>query len=102
MSGHIHASRQEARDCEKITLLEKAGEYLEVKTQVSFPLYADSPGGKVKVCTHIVDKLVTRRDGTKEVIETKGFSTDTWALKKKMFEANYPGIIYTVWRGGKK
>jgi hypothetical protein len=79
-------------------MLKKSGEFKEAKTQVSFPLYAYSAGIKVQVCTHIVDKLVTRKDGTQEVIETKGFCTPEWALKRKLFEANYPDIIYSVWR----
>jgi hypothetical protein len=100
--GHVHASRKEARDCDTIEALKKGGEYIDVKTQVRFPLFAMNAGeGRqgIKVCDHIVDKLVTRRDGTKEVIESKGFATAEWALKRKMFEANYPDIVYTVWRG---
>jgi len=99
--GHIHASRKEARDCEKVEILRKGGEYTEVKTQVRFPLYAWSGfahDNMIKVCDHIVDKLVTRKDGKKEVIESKGFATSEWILKKKLFEANYPDIIYTTWR----
>jgi hypothetical protein len=102
--GHTHASRKEARDCEKVEILRKGGEYTEVKTQVRFPLYAFSPeyhnigGYRIKVCDHIVDKLVTRKDGKQEVIESKGFATSEWILKKKLFEANYPDIIYSTWR----
>jgi hypothetical protein len=100
--GHIHQSKLESGHCDKINLLLKAGEYSKVETQVSFPLYAwfgmAIGGDKVKICTHIVDKLVTLKDGSKQVIETKGFGTDIWALKKKLFEANYPEIKYLVWR----
>ena len=99
--GHIHQSKLEAGHCDKIELMLKAGEFAKVETQVSFPLYAKTDfyggGGSEKVCAHIVDKLVTYKDGRQEVIETKGFSTDLWALKKKIFEANYPNIKYTCW-----
>ena len=68
--------------------------------QVSFELFAYSPAAMrfegVSVCKHIVDFLVTLPDGKREVREVKGFATDVWDLKRKLFEANYPQIPYKV------
>ena len=96
--GHIHQSKLESGHCDKIEMLLRAGEFEKVETQVSFNLFASGSVFPKKVCTHIVDKLVTYKDGRQEVIESKGFSTDCWILKKKIFEANYPEIKYSVWR----
>ena len=38
--NHIHASRKEAADCDKVQMIERGGEFSDVRTQVSFPLYA--------------------------------------------------------------
>jgi hypothetical protein len=48
------------------------------------------------ICNAIVDFLVLHEDGELEYVEIKGFATATWKLKRKLIEALYPGIRYTV------
>ena len=76
-----------------LDLLLKAGKILEVYPQVSFDLYGKNGG---KICTHRVDFLVTDLDGFQYVDEFKGYQTDTWRLKLKLFKDNYPEIQYNV------
>src|ERR1035437_8118780 len=44
------------------------------------------------VCQYRIDFIVYHLDGTKEFVETKGYATDTWKLKWKLFEALYSDI----------
>lgn len=77
------------------------GEKFIFQRQVKYPLYAFDEGHvsgtyAKKVCTHVVDFVITRIDGKTEAHEVKGVETDVWKLKKKIFEANYPHIKYVV------
>jgi hypothetical protein len=49
------------------------------------------------ITTHVVDFLVCQ-GGVVKVVEAKGFPTETWAIKHRLFEALYPGIPYEIWR----
>ena len=106
VDGHFFHSRLEAAYYGQLKIEKKAGLILDFERQVSFDLYAWNPHddlklecSRKKVGCHIVDFLVTLPDGTKEVREVKGFETDTWHLKHKIFEANYPNLTYKVIRG---
>jgi len=91
-SNHTHDSMFEAQYCDDLHILLKVGEIQEVRTQVSFPLVVAG----LHIANHIVDFLVVNKAGTKEVHETKGFATDVWAIKHKLFEALYPDLPYHV------
>lgn len=92
--GHVHMSRLEAGHCEKIHLLQRGGAIRTIETQRKFSLDVN---GK-HICNHYVDFYVINGDGSREVIESKGFETKEWAMKHALFEALYPEIKYTVWR----
>lgn len=64
----------------------------DFERQVSFELRCND----ILICRHIVDFLITKLDGSYEVREVKGFATDVWQIKRKLFEANYPNIPYKV------
>jgi hypothetical protein len=91
-------SKKEAGYYQQLKIERRAGLIKSFERQVAFNCNAYSDTGPVKVCTHIVDFLITRIDGTYEVREVKGFATDIWDLKRKIFEANYPNIPYKVIR----
>lgn len=90
--GHLHDSRDEARYCEQLHIELRNGDFTEIKIEPDFDLVID---GK-RICSHRPDFLITHHDGSKEVIEYKGFFTSVWRLKKKLFEALYPHIPYKV------
>lgn len=51
------------------------------------------------VCQYRIDFIIHHNDGTREYVETKGYATDTWKLKWKLFEALYSdrtGVKLTV------
>lgn len=72
--------------------LVKQGKIKEVQEQKRFDFYVN---GK-KICAHYVDFVVTLCDNRIKAVETKGFPTPVWAIKKKLFEALYPEIPYLV------
>jgi len=90
--GHIHDSRDEARYCEKLQLLLKAGEITEIKRQPHFDLCVNDK----KIVGHRPDWIVTYPDGHQEIEEFKGFATREWVIQRKLFEAIYPEIQYNV------
>jgi hypothetical protein len=71
----------------------RSGHIKEIVQQKNYPLFVN---GK-KVCSHIPDFTLYLADGSIEVVETKGFQTDVWKLKKALFEVCYPDIKYTIW-----
>lgn len=91
--GRRYDSKGEAGLAAEIQLLAKAGEVLKVVPQHTFPLYAKNG---TKVSTHRPDFLLTFKDGHQEVWEYKGLALPIWQLKLKLFEDNYPDIIYYV------
>jgi hypothetical protein len=78
--------------CNELLLRKKAHDIIGYASQVSYPLYSN---GQL-VCTHVVDFVVQNNDGTFEIHEFKGFVTQKWVLKRKMFEACYPNMKYKV------
>lgn len=86
-------SKLEAGVAQEIDLLEKAGEVIKTEPQKTFPLFGQN--GK-QICSHRVDFLLTFKDGHQEAWEAKGIAFPIWALKRKLFEDNYPEITYIV------
>jgi hypothetical protein len=49
-----------------------------------------------KITTYVIDFEVTEPDGEVRLIEVKGFATELWQLKHKLFMALNPDVSYTV------
>jgi hypothetical protein len=101
VDGITFHSKKEAAYYSQLKIERRAGLIKSFERQVSFDLYAFTLADltfKRRVCAHIVDFVVTRKDGSQEVREVKGFATDVWDLKRKLFEANYPELPYRVIR----
>lgn len=92
-AGRKYDSMGEAGLAMEIDALVKKGDIIKVEPQVTFNLYGKNGG---KICTHRPDFLITKKDGTQEVWEYKGFPTDVWRMKLKLWEDNYPYIPYWV------
>ena len=103
VDGISFHSKKEAGYYQQLKLEKRAGIIKSFERQVSYDLFAwhplrDNDLNKRRVCAHIVDFVVTLSDGSQEIREVKGFSTDVWDLKRKIFEANYPDLPYKVIR----
>ena len=88
-------SRLEARRYHELLLMQKAGIICDLKTQVPFILQPSfKKGGKtIRAITYKADFVYTVC-GTGEIVveDTKGFRTEVYNIKKKIFEYKYPEL----------
>ena len=92
-NGTVYDSKGEARLAAEIDLLIRAKEYKGVERQVKFNLYGKN---NTKICTHIVDFVLSNKDGSLEVWAFKGVETKDFRIKHKLFLDNYPDIKYII------
>lgn len=92
--GHMHGSGKEARTCNDLTLLERAGEISRLTQQPQF--WFSINGVQLK---HDNGRRVGYKadfqffEGNKNVVvETKGMVVRDWPLRKAIFRACYPYI----------
>ena len=93
-------SKFEAGKANELALLKRAGEIKDFKEQVVLELIVNN----FIVCTYKIDFVIQHNDGTTEYLETKGYPTEVWKLKWKLFEALYsdkPNTKLTVEYQGK-
>lgn len=93
-------SKFEAGYAQELMLRKKAKDIKDYKCQVPIELIVNG----YKICTYIIDFVIEHNDGTKEYLETKGYSMPVWRLKWKLFEALYsekPNTKLTVVMQGK-
>lgn len=71
--------------------LEKTGQIKELKLQVKFELQPKFiiNGKVIRPITYIADFTYLDKDNKLVVVDTKGFRTEVYKLKKKMFEYQY-------------
>jgi len=88
--GSRYDSRKEAAYAAQLDILKGAADPMERvrkwERQVRVPLIVK---GKL-VANWYIDFKVTYADGRVEFHETKGFATDVYKLKRKLFEALHP------------
>lgn len=93
-------SKFEAGKARELGLLQKAGEIKSFQEQVKIPLVVNG----YLIANYYIDFVIEHNDGTTEYLETKGYATDTWRLKWKLFEALYsdmPNVVLAVEYQGK-
>lgn len=84
----------------KLELLKKSKKIKDFKEQVRIPLEVNG----YHICNYYIDFVINHLDGTTEYLECKGFSTEVWKLKWKLFEALYsdkPDVKLTIEFQGK-
>lgn len=84
-------SKKEAKRYQELKLLEQSNEIKGLKLQVPFILIDKSEYGRV--IKYVAD-FVYIRDGEEIVEDCKGFRTDVYRLKKRMFEERYKRKIF--------
>lgn len=94
--GYSYMSRSEAQYAAELDMRKKAKDIKEWTRQIRIPLKIYG----LTICNIVVDFQVTHNDGSIELVEYKGFSTDLWKIKWKMLQAIYgkehPEIKLTV------
>ena len=87
-------SKKEAKRYLELKLLKRAGKIRDLELQPEFvlqPSYINNKGKSIRAITYIADFVYYDIEKEKYVIEdTKGFRTDVYKLKKKIFEYKYP------------
>lgn len=89
--GHLFHSRAEKEYARRLELMRQAvlpdrDRPVAWKLQQSIKLEVN---GKL-ICRYIVDFVVHFADGHEEYHEVKGFETETWKIKEKLFRAIHP------------
>ncbi len=83
--GGLYMSRKEARYAQELDLLLHAHKIKSWRRQVKIPL--DNNG--YPICNYYIDFEITHNDDLVEFVEVKGFETEVWKLKWKIFESIY-------------
>lgn len=90
-------SNKEAKYYSELLLQKKAGIIREIELQPEFVLqegYRNKQGKKVREIKYRADFKVTYADGRVEIVDTKGYRTKEYLLKKKMLLFRYPELNF--------
>lgn len=81
--GRTYHSRREAEHAMQLDWMKRAGEIREWHPQRKIQIKVNG----MHICNYYVDFLVIGPNGERAYHEVKGFSTDLWRIKWKLFEA---------------
>lgn len=87
-------SQKEADYYGELKLRLQAGEIKGFCRQPEFVLLEGFAGQRPE--TYRADFVVFQNDGTADVIDTKGTETEVFKIKKKQFQAKFPGLKLKV------
>lgn len=91
-------SKAESNRYIELKLLEKAGQIKDLSLQVPFELIPSykKNGKTIRAAKYIADFVYYDNEKEKQIIEdTKGFKTEEYKLKKKLFEYKYRDLEIT-------
>lgn len=91
-NNYSYDSKLEAEYAQDLDLRKKAHDIKDWRRQVKIPL---SINGQL-ICNYYIDFVIEHNDGSEEYVEVKGFKTDLWRLKWKLFSAIYPDLKKTI------
>ena len=91
LDGIKFDSKKEARRYKELKLLEKAGEIKNLQLQPRFTLQESfiHQGKTERKITYIADFMYEEKNGQIVVEDTKGYRTDVYKLKRKLFLKRY-------------
>ena len=98
IDGHKFDSRHEAEIYLYLKQQEQDGNISQLKLQVPFILQDKFKinGRTVREIKYLADFTFTNSEGQLEVWDAKGYKTDVYSLKKKLFEYRYGVEIQEV------
>lgn len=78
--------------------MQKCGAVLKLELQPKFELVPPftKDGQKYRAIHYIADFDVTYSDGTREIIDVKGFQTAVFKIKARMFDYQYPDLTLVL------
>lgn len=94
VDDYIFDSMMEARFYVMLKYEQQKGDVIKIELQPQFTLLDKFKklGKAVRAITYRADFWVTRSDGKQYLYDVKGFKTDVFRLKKKLFDHRYPDI----------
>ena len=94
--GIVFDSKKERNYYCELKVLKMAGQIKDFDLQVPFELLPSfkHKGKTIRGIKYIADFVVTYPDGKTEVIDTKGYRTRDYILKRKMLLHKYPDINF--------
>jgi len=97
VDGYVFDSKAESQYYEYLLKLKAKGKIVNFEMQPQYilqPKYTKF-GVNIRAITYIADFLIYHLNGTKEVIDVKGFEVPVSVIKKKMFNYIYPSYKLT-------
>lgn len=95
-NGIAYHSKKEAGYAAELDLRLKCGDIKDWHRQIKVSFEVEG----MHIANYYVDFSVDHHDGSLEFVEVKGFETDVWKIKWRLFEALhqklYPGSRLTV------
>jgi len=99
VDGVTFDSAGEARAGSLLMLWEKAGAISNLERQPRYVLmdgYVDATGRKVRPMEYVPDFRFIR-DNRIVVVDFKGFRTEAYKIKAKLFRQRYPYLVFEEW-----
>ncbi len=89
-------SKGEASRYAELMILQRVGQIKDVRRQVVFELLPafQCAGRKERAITYVADFVYTNSRGESVVEDFKGFKTDVYKLKRKMFLSKFPQFVF--------
>ncbi len=101
--GEVFDSQAEARYYQELKLRERAEEILFFRLQPRYRLQDgfEKNGKRHRPIDYIADFEIHHKNGEIEVVDVKGFKTEVFKIKQKMFERKYPHKLTLIqWKRG--
>lgn len=97
IDGITFDSKDEAKYYEYLKKRKAKGEILNFELQPKYELIAKFKklGKSYRAATYSPDFIIYHIDGTEELIDVKGFSTQQGELRKKLFDSKFPELKLT-------
>ncbi|PEP80705.1 hypothetical protein CN581_14520 [Bacillus toyonensis] len=104
LDGHVFDSKAEGDYYSGLKVRQAAGEITSFELQPRFNLQPAfiKNGKKFVAITYSADFMVYLPNGDVEVVDIKGMITETFAVKRKMFEYRYPHLQLILLKHVKK
>lgn len=98
LDGYTFDSQLEANYYAELKLQQRLGEILFFRVQPRYILQHafEKDGKKHRKIEYVADFEIHHLDGSIEVIDTKGFKTEVFRIKEKMFHKRYPHKLTIV------
>ncbi len=98
VDGHLFDSKKEANRYCALKMLERAGLIQNLELQPVFllqPKFRNSEGKSVRAIKYIADFQYTQ-NGKTIIEDVKGFKTESFKIKEKLFEMKYPLLHFRI------